>query len=536
MMATTQLPIEGVFDEDTGKLLGIVALSGAEVSLAASSPFGLPVKLMLAGASQYSRCSTEVQVATAQITDEVLYITHNTPFLYGIVTGAEAFCAVAGHFVFGNVTVTSDTTLTMPAIGMANTVANTSGTQFLHFTGFDAGASWIGHLKSRYGAGLQYVGNISQHGANVSEVETRIPAILSAIALKRPDIVVFEPGWGNSFFQDATWDSVMPKARENLKKICDAAPKVILATLPPIAPGGASALAIDNYHRMNAWLRSADVLLEFPNVIIVDSTTALQDFTRTDGGSIAGVHSDTLHWTPLGAYILANSCYAPVFDKLMPVLPVARGGASHVWVNGNRQLYDGLLDNTGYTPAVSGITSSGTLDNTMTIAKQGGGSVAVAFSKTTRTNGLYKQVAAITNMGGTTVMTLRVPGATGNLLKDRVQAGKKYRLVVRMAITSVTGNISAVDVLAQATLTGHAGTTTRLVWAGRTQEGFVEGGSTNFPQTATEPARDYYGKEFTMPAGMAVTDFAIGIVVRSGGTGSGLSFEIEDITLLDITE
>jgi hypothetical protein len=535
-MPTAQLPIEGVFDKTTGKLLGLVALSGNELSLAASSPFGLPVKLMLAGASQYSRCSTEVQVTSAQIINEVLYITHNTPFLYGVVTGAEAFCAVPGHFVFGEVTVTSDTTLTMPAIGYADTVADTSGTRFLHFTGYDTGASWIGHLKSRYGAGLQYVGNISQHGANVLEVETRIPAILSAIALKRPDVVVFEPGWGNSFFQDATWDSVMPKARENLRRICEAAPKVILATLPPIAPGGASTLAIDNYHRMNAWLRSADVLLEFPNVIVVDSTTALQDFARPDGGSIAGVHSDTLHWTPLGAYTLANSCYAPVLDKLIPVLPVARGGASHVWANGNRQLYDGLLGNSGYTPVVSGVTISGTLDNTMSIVKQGGGSVAVNFTKPARANGLYKQAVAITNMGSTTVMTLRIPGASGALLKDRVQPGKKYRPVIKMAITSVTGGISAVDVLALATLTGHAGTTTRIVWAGRTQEGFVEGGSSNFPQTATEPVRDYYGREFTLPAGMAVTDFAFGVVVRSGGGGSGLTFEIEDITFLNITE
>ncbi|MFK5173403.1 hypothetical protein ACI3QN_12890, partial [Propionibacterium freudenreichii] len=56
-----------------------------------------------------------------------------------------------------------------------------------------------------------------------------------------------------------------------------------------------------------------------------------------------------MHWTPMGAFILANSCYAPVLDTLIPRLPVARGGASHVWANGNRQLFDGLLDATGYT-------------------------------------------------------------------------------------------------------------------------------------------------------------------------------------------
>lgn len=492
-----------------------------------------PVRLMLAGASQYSRCSTELLVASAQIINEVLYITHAAPPLMGVVSGAEAFCAVDGHFVFGRVTVLTDTTLTIPAPGRSNTTANTGGTQFLHFTGMHAGSSWIGHLQSRYGGGMKFVGNVSQHGANIQDVAARMDALLGAIALKRPDIVVFEPGWGNSFNQGLSWNNTMPLARESLRRVCAVVPTVALATLPPIAPGGSpTAEMVDNFHRINAWLRNGDVLAEFPNVVVVDSTTALQDFSRSDAGSIAVVHSDSLHWTPLGAYVLANSCFAPILDRLIPQLPIARGGASHVWANGNRQLFDGLLSSSGYTTSAGG--SSGTMDNTMAIARAGGAGSAVC-SLVARSNGMYLQRVAMSGMASTAVYTITISGAAGALLKDRMSAGKTYRPVVRMSIGSLAGTIKAISVIGQISLTGHPGTMPRMIWAGRTQEGAVEGGSSVFPQTAAEASRDYIGYDFTVPAGATVTDFSIGILVRSGASSSGVTLDIEDVAILDVT-
>lgn len=556
-MPTTQLPIDGIFDTETGKLVGFDAGSGtsqvfAEVPATATgivgsdatgqlvsvSPLRItaqharPVKLMLAGASQYSRCSTEVQVVSAQITDEVLYVTHSLP-TFGFMSGTEAFCAVDRHFVSGPVTIVTDTALTIPAPGYADTTPNTSGTQFLHFLGLHAGASWVGHLQSRYDGGMKYVGNISQHGANVNAVALRMPAILAAIEKKKPDILIFEPGWGNSFNQGDLWDSVIPLALENLRQVCAVVPIVVLATLPPIAPGGTpTSVMIDNYHRMNHWLRAGDILSLFPNIVIVDSTTALQDFTRADAGSIAGVHSDSLHWTPLGARVLAESCYAPVLDRMIPVLPISRGGASHVWVNGNRQLFDGLLTATGYTPSTGG--ASGTLDNTMTIGRQGGAGTAVC-SKVLRSNGLYTQRIAMSGMAATAVYQITVAGETGLLLKDRLQAGRTYRPVVRAAIVSVTGTIRAFSIMGAISLTGHAGTMPRTAWAGRTQEGFVEGGASVFPQATAEAARDYIGADFTVPAGTTVTGFTFEFIVRAGAASSGMTLDIEDITFLDVT-
>lgn len=502
-------------------------------ALALNSQPAKPVRLMLAGASQYSRCSTEFLVESAQIIDEVLYITHAAPPLFGVVSGAEAFCAVDGHHVFGRVTVLTDTTLTVPAPGLSNTTANTAGTQFLHFTGMHAGSSWIGHLQSRYGGGLRYVGNVSQHGATIQDVAARMNALLGAIALKRPDIIIFEPGWGNSFNQGLSWNNTMPLARENLRRVCAVVPTVVLATLPPIAPGGSpTSEMVDNFHRLNAWLRNGDVLAEFPNVVVVDSTTALQDFSRADAGSITGVHSDSLHWTPLGAFTLANSCFAPVLDRLIPQLPIARGGASHVWANGNKQLFDGLLSATGYTTSAGG--SSGTMDNTMTIARAGGTGSAVC-SLVARSNGMYLQRVAMSGMAGTSVYTITIAGASGALLKDRMSAGKTYRAVVRMSIGSIAGTIKAISIIGQISLSGHPGTMPRMIWAGRTQEGQVEGGANVFPQTAAEAARDYIGYDFTIPAGTTVTDFSIGILVRSGASSSGVTLDIEDVTILDVT-
>lgn len=492
-----------------------------------------PVRLMIAGASQYSRCSTELLVTSAQIINEVLYITHAAPPLAGVVTGAEAFCAVDGHFVFGRVTVISDTTLTMPAPGRSNTTANTAGTQFIHFTGMHAGASWIGHLQGRYDGGMKYVGNISQHGATIQDVAARMDALLGAIALKRPDIIIFEPGWGNSFNQGVSWNNAMPLARENLRRVCAVVPTVVLATLPPIAPGGSPTTEmVDNFHRMNAWLRNGDVLAEFPNVVVVDSTTALQDFTRADAGSIAGVHSDSLHWTPLGAFVLANSCYAPVLDRLIPQIQIGRGGASHVWANGNRQLFDGLLSGTGYTTSAGG--SSGTMDNTMTISRAGGTGSAVC-SLVARSNGMFLQRVAMSGMAATSVYTITISGAAGALLKDRMSAGKTYRPVVRMSIGSIAGTIKSISVIGQISLTGHPGTMPRMIWAGRSQEGAVEGTGNVFPQTAAEAARDYIGYDFTVPAGTTVTDFSIVVLVRSGDVSSGVTIDIEDVTILDVT-
>jgi hypothetical protein len=289
---------------------------------------------------------------------------------------------------------------------------------------------------------------------------------------------------------------------------------------------------IDNFHRMNAWLRSGDVLLEFPNVVIVDSTTALQDFTRADAGSIANVHSDSLHWTPLGAFVLANSCFGPVLDRLIPQLPVGRGGASHVWANGNRQLFDGLLLGTGYTTSAGG--SSGTMDNTLVISRAGGAGSAVC-SLVARSNGLFAQRVVMSGMAATTVYTVAIQGASGALLKDRLQAGKTYRAVVRASISGITGTIKALSLLGAITLTGHPGTMPRVIWAGRSQEGAVEGNSSNFPQTASEAARDYWGADFTVPAGSTVTDFNISLIVRSGASSSGVTVDVEDVTIYDVT-
>lgn len=501
------------------------------------SSFSMMVKdVMIIGASQHSRCSTEVMVTSAQIINQVLYITHQAPLQFGFVNGQEAFCAVDGHLVFGNVTITSNTTLTMPAPGMANTVANTSGGQFLHFTGLHTGASWIGHLQRRYGGGMRFVGNVSQHGANVSEVAKRLPEIKRAIALKRPQIALFEGGWGNSINQDASWAALMEKGLNNLAQIAPMVPTVVITTLPPIAPGGSpSAIAIDNFNRFNQYVMSGELQKRFPNVVVVDCTTALIDKSRTDAGSIANIHSDSLHWTPKGAYMLANNCYGPVLDAFIPKLPLSRGGASHVWDNGNRQLFDGLTTNGGSTPVVAGITITGTLDATMAIAKAGGGAVTVAFSKTQLANGLYKQVAAISGMGGTTVMTLSVPGASGALLKDRLVPGHTYRLVMRVGLSGITGTIKGVSVLAVGTLTGHPGTGQKLLWAGRTQYGYVEGDASVFPQVDAEAASDYMSVDFTIPAGVTVADFSPAVVIASGASSSGITVEIEDILLEDLS-
>ncbi len=514
------------------------ALDLAMLSLIDSkSAFSLMVKdVLIAGASQHSRCSTEVLVQSAQIINQVLYITHQAPLQFGFVNGQEAFCAVDGHLVFGNVTIVSNTTLTMPAPGMADTVANTVGNQFLHFTGLHAGASWIGHLQRRYGGGMRFVGNVSQHGANVSEVALRLPVITRAIALKRPHMVFFEGGWGNSFNQDASWTTTMRKGLENLAQVAPMVPTVVITTLPPIAPGGnPSATAIDNFNRFNQYVMSGELQKLFPNVVVVDCTTPLIDKSRTDAGSIANVHSDYLHWTPKGAFMLANNCYGPVLDAFIPKMPLGRGGASHVWANGNRQLFDGLTTAAGSTPVVGGITITGTLDGTMAIAKAGGGAVSVAFSKTQMTNGLYKQVAAISGMGATTVMTLSVPGASGALLKDRLIPGRKYRLVMRVGLSGISGSIKSVNVLAVGTLTGHPGTGQRLLWAGRTQYGYVEGDSSVFPQIDAEAASDYMSVDFTIPYGVTVADFSPAVVIASGASSSGITVEIEDILLEDLS-
>lgn len=499
-----------------------------------------PVKVLDAGASQTSRNSTEVLVTSAQFRDGLLYITHAAPISGGFVTGATAFCAVDGHFAFGPVTVTSNTTLTMQAPpGTANTVANTAGTQFLHFRGMDTSASWSGRLKSRYGAGMVRVGNISQHGANIFDVAARMPELLRVIDQEQPDIVIFEPGWGNSFNQGLSWANTLPQALENLRRVCAVAPTVLVASLPPPAPGwaGLTTEKLANFTRMNHYILSGDVQRDFPNAIPVDCTTPLLDFTRTDAGSIADVHIDDLHWTAKGAEILETQCYGPVMDRLVPKIPFGRMGRAHAWVNGNRQLYDGLFDNTGYLPVISGVTVTGgsVLDGTMVCTKAGGSAVTATFTKTQMPNGLFKQVVAYSGMGATTVMSLTVPGAAGALLKDRVLPGRTYRMVVRMAITGVTGTVRAVNVAAQAVLTGHAATGPLTIWAGRTQEGAVEGGQNGFVQVATEAARDYYGGEFTVPAGVTVASFEGVIAVRTGATGSGMSFETENITLQDVT-
>jgi hypothetical protein len=494
-------------------------------------------KLAIIGASQYSRCDTEVRVTSAQIINEVLYITHAATLSGGYVNGQIAFCAVDGHFVHGPITVLTDTTLTMPAPGEPNTAPNTGGTQFLHFLGMHASASWVRYLQARWGMGMKFVGNLSQHGANVGQVAARMRSVRRFLGQERPDVVIFEPGWGNSLNEGASWDATMTAALQNLDQVCPAAATVVLATLPPPAPGAAGITAekIGHFHRLNNMLLGGYFQQRYPNVIVVDCTRALMDYSRTDIGSILNVHTDDLHWNHNGAKILADSCFGPALDRLFPVIPVGRSGAGHVWANGNNQLFQGLTDAAGYTPAVGGITSSGTCDAAFTIEKAGGGAVSVAFTKTQLPNLLYKQTVAITNMAATTVMTLGIPGAAGSLLKDRLAAGRTYRVIIRAAITAITGTVKSFNVVVQLSMTGHPGTQPRTIWAGRTQFGEVEGTSNAFNQITTETAIDYIGEDITIPAGVTITDARALVAVGSGSSGAACTFDVEDVTILDVT-
>lgn len=494
-------------------------------------------KLAIIGASQYSRCDTEVKVTSAQIINEVLYITHILPLSGGYVNGQIAFCAVDNHFVQGPITVLTDTTLTMPAPGEPDTVADTGGNQFLHFLGMHTSASWVRYLQARWGQGMKFVGNLSQHGANVGQVAVRMRSVLRFLAQEKPDVIIYEPGWGNSLNEGAAWDATMAAALANLDQVCPAAATVVLATLPPPAPGAAGMTSekIGYFHRLNNMLLGGYFQARYPNIIVVDCTRVLMDYSRTDIGSITGVHTDDLHWNHNGAKILADSCFGPALDRLFPTIPLGRFGAGHAWANGAGQLFDGLLTSAGYTPAVGGITSSGTCDTAFTIEKAGGGAVSVAFTKTQLANLLYKQTVAITNMNATTVMTLGIPGAAGALLKDRLAAGRTYRVIIRAAITAITGTIKSFNVVMQINMSGHPGTQPRTIWAGRTQFGEVEGNSSLFNQIATEAAIDYYGIDFTIPAGVTITDARAMIAVGSGSSGAGCTFDIEDVTILDVT-
>lgn len=495
-----------------------------------------PVDIILIGQSQFSRCNTEVRVTSAQVISQVLYVTF-VPGSLGICTGLEAFCTVPGHQVYGPVTLTSATTLTMAAPGMADTVAETSGTFFLHYNALHAGASWAGHLNSRYGMGARIVANVSKHGDNVHETAARMGAILATLRAKRPHMAIVDPGWGNSINNGESWASLMPVAMSNLALISPQVQVMVVPTFIPIAPGEVSTPSqFDSFARMNLFIRT-ELPRYFPNVVVVDLTTPLLDYTRADGGSIPGIHSDALHLTPRGAALVAELGYGPMLDRYIPQIHIERGGVSHSWANTARQLYDGLVDATGYLPVVAGLTITGTLDNTMSFVKNGGGGTpVVAFSKSQRPNGLYKQTVAISSMTSSSGLTLSIKGAPGARLASRMVPGRTYRPVLRASILSVSGTVRAISFLGVITMTGVPGSSQCVIWAGRSQEGVVEALASVFPQTNPEPARDYYGADFKVPDSAVITDFEFSVFVRSGAANSAVTFEIEALTFLDVTD
>lgn len=492
-----------------------------------------PVRVMNAGASQHSRCSMEARIVDANITNEVCTV--NTNAAHTFCNGQLAFVALPGIHVFGPLTVTGSQQLTIPAPTRENTGSIAGGVDlFVFVTGVHTGASWLGHLHSRYGLGMQVVANVSQHGSDVNETAQRLPAILAAIESTQPDLVFFEPGWGNSINNGATLEEVLPVARANLAAVCAVAPRVVLTALPPPEAGGSYASNVKrDFMRLHRYVMQS-VQAEFPNVIPVDTTTSLLNYTSGEIGSIQYVHSDALHWTPYGAKKVAE-CYYAQLDKIIPQLPVGRMGASDVWANGNKQLFDGLLTNAGGGSLGSG--ASGAIDATMSISRSGGSGATATCSLVALPNGLYAQrvVAAFTS--NTPVWVLSCTGSAGNLMAARMAAGRTYKIAVKMSISGATGVVRSISVMARATMTGVANLTgSRTVWAGRSMEGAVEGSGVNgFAQYGDEPSRWYVGNDWTVPAGATVTVFDVAVVIKSGSASAGVTVDIEDIMVLDVT-
>lgn len=491
-----------------------------------------PLRCALFGSSQHSRCGTEAKVSTAYVQNGTLYIT--TTAAHNFVSGTEFYCTVPGMQVQAPITVTGASSMTMPISGVPDTAIDSSASYWLVAVGLYSGASWWGRLHARYGQAVTLAAMVSKHGDITSECELRVPEMLRLVETKGIDLIFAEPGWGNDVNQERAWDLWFPRAMEVLRKLAQVTPLLVVSTLPPPASGGSpTAAAIAMYHRLNQFIRN-DLVRVIPNVIVADVTKApVLDYLANPPATPSGYHSDSLHWKPLGADAIAT-LYAAALDKVIAPIALARDGASDIYANGGLQLFDGLVTvATKFT--TSGNGTSGDLDTSMSIVRAGGGGATCACSFVARSNGMQLQRLAMASMSATGVYTVSVTGAAGALLKDRLVVGHTYRAMIRATINAPSaGKINSISFLAQLSMSGAPAS--GVVWAGRSQEGEIEGLGSAFEQTAAETV-DYIGNDFTIPTNLGtVSAFEFSLIVRSGAAGSGITIDIEDIVLRDVTD
>lgn len=521
-------------------------LSPAALAKTLLQPVPRTMRYMLAGASQHSRCSTEEQVVNCRVQNQVCTINltpPNAPKTFDWMNGLLAFCAVSGCYVFGPITVTGATQITIPAPGYSDTELIIGGSDdFVHLTGHHTAASWAARIESDWGLSLQCVGNLSQHGAKTQDVQNRLPCLLAAIESQKPELLLPEVGWGNSCNAGEDFNVYFPQGLANLEKIQPLVPLMAMTTLPAPAPGTAnSAQKIKEFNEINRFILNY-LPRKYPNILVIDLNEPLLDRSSNPPVSIANVHSDQLHWMPQGADIINSGGYRPVLSKFLTYRDPFPSGASDVWANGGKQLFDGLLASTG-TKSSGVANMNGVFDLTVgTITKQGAGSSILTGSVDVQSDGRAWQTLVFNPLTASAFITVPFIGLAGAEMFTRMQPGRRYRPAVLASISNISGTINAIQFVGRITFSGVANQAgPRLCWSGRNQNGYVESnngqGTNNFRQTASELDKTYTGRDFVVPANAsAITGFTMDCSVLSGAANSAVTVTVKRIGLFDVTD
>lgn len=477
-MATTQIPIKGVFDTATGALTGIAVSGGAELQIG-----GGETELSASALLAAKRAGTLQAGKTYRTTDGQFYYANSS----------TNFWPREGSPILTNETVT----IAGDSFN-ANAVINTNRQSTL---------SIIGWASTQLPVPLEVVAYRAVAGQSWATVMSG--QVAGAIA-DASDIVWINCG-ANVWLPVST-SSTVDKAIADMKTVLDALSPVKQLVICNSSTSGVMA----SHDRAGEvlWLneRMKALCATYPNVVFNDTYPAMVDTTSANGDVLASATYDgLLHPNMKGAQRIGQRSVYNLADRVRIISKYTRtaltGAPTFTGTGGTKTAGSGSI--TGNAP-----------DNIRVWVSSGSAAVTLT-SKTTTGSAGNRLGVVIANAGGAD-SRVDIDLATTNLYNSQLVAGDRIQGYIGLRIKSIT---ALKALYATMTVTGGGGTTTF---------GFS-------PHTSADPnpnAEYPYVCRIAMPPqvlGAGFTAINIGFAIQVAATTGAADIDVWDFGIDKLT-
>lgn len=216
------------------------------------------------------------------------------------------------------------------------------------------------------------------------------------------DVLAFSPNWVffqggiNDFFAGSTAESVVSNNQNIINQINATGAVVVYLSIAPNATNSQKVLQANKL--MREWITRQNK----PNVVYVDTFSALVNPLDSSGAYISGMSDDALHLSPKGARVYGYTIANTIKNLIVSSNALVSSSADSVLIDSsNKQLLQNPLI-TGTSGAISGTGASGTTATNWTGGTESGTITNVWLANQTRTDGFGADQQVTVSSAGST--------------------------------------------------------------------------------------------------------------------------------------